>query len=214
MNKPDSVQAGRAFALGAGMLAFSVKHNIADVQRTLSKAAKQQLPFAIAKGLTQTAKATQDKLTSALPRQLDKPTPFTMRAFGVTAATKQRQLATVFIKPDQWKYLKYQVEGGVRRPAKRAVIVPESMRLNQYGNMPKGAVRKLLAKAGVFSGTVDGVAGIWQRKGGRAVLLVKYADKVVYKRRFPFADIGERSVAAVFGPIFNQALADALATMR
>ncbi|XLV72916.1 hypothetical protein ACKZDW_10360 [Ralstonia syzygii subsp. celebesensis] len=120
------------------MLAFSVKHNIADVQRTLSKAAKQQLPFAIAKGLTQTAKVTQDKLTSALPRQLDKPTPFTMRAFGVTAATKQRQLATVFIKPDQWKYLKYQVEGGVRRPAKRAVIVPESMRLNQYGNMPKG----------------------------------------------------------------------------
>lgn len=196
------------------MLAFSVKHNIADVKRTLDDAAKKQLPFAIAKGLTQTAKSTQEKLTSELPRELDKPTPYTMRAFGATAATKQRLLSTVFIKPDQWKYLRYQVEGGVRRPAKRAVVVPEGVRLNQYGNMPRGAIKKLLAKAGVFSGTVNGVAGIWQRKGAKVVLLVKYADKVAYKRRFPFGEIAERSVSASFAPIFNQALADALATMR
>ncbi|MGT2507900.1 hypothetical protein [Cupriavidus basilensis] len=196
------------------MLTFSVKHNIADVKKTLDDVAKKQLPFAIAKGLTLTAKAVGGKLTEALPRQLDKPTPFTMRAFGTTSATKARLLATVFIKPDQWKYLKFQVDGGERRPAKRAVLVPEGVRLNQYGNMPKGAIRKLLARAGVFSGTVDGVAGIYQRKGAKVVLLVKYADRVRYKRRFPFAEIGERSVTKQFRPILDQALADALATMR
>ncbi|AEI76540.1 hypothetical protein CNE_1c11850 [Cupriavidus necator N-1] len=196
------------------MLTVSVRHNIADVRKTLDNIAQKQMPFAIAKALTQTAKAVAGVESRALPRELDKPTPFTMRAFGTKPATKQRQIASVFIKPDQWKYLRYQVDGGERRPTKRAVVIPQGLRVNQYGNMPKGAIRKLLAKPGVFSGTVNGVPGIYQRKGRSVALLVKYVDKAGYKRRFDFAGIGQQAIAAEFGAIFGRALAGALATAR
>lgn len=196
------------------MLAVSIKHNIKDVKKTLDKVAQKQIPFAIAKALTLTAKAVAGVEGREMQRELDRPTPFTMRAFGTTSATKSRQIATVFIKRDQWKYLRYQVKGGDRRPAKRAVVVPEGIRLNQYGNMPKGAIQKLLSKPGVFSGTVNGVPGIYQRKGRTVALLVKYTDRARYKRRFDFGGIGERAVVAEFGAIFGRELAAALSTAR
>jgi len=196
------------------VLTVSVKHSIADVRKTLDNIAQKQMPFAIAKALTQTAKAVAGMESKALPGELDKPTPFTMRAFGTMPATKQRLIATVFIKREQWKYLRYQVEGGERRPAKRAVVIPEGLRVNQYGNMPKGAIRKLLSKPGVFSGKVNGVPGIYQRKGRSVVLLIKYVDQANYKRRFDFVGIGEQAIAAEFGAIFGRALAGALASAR
>ncbi len=127
------------------MVPISIRTNIAEVKKTLSDVAKTQLPFAIARALTDTAKDVQRLLTAALPRQLDRPTPFTMRAFAVTPATKKTLTSKVYIKPDQWKYLKLQVEGGVRKPSKRALILPKSLKLNQYGNMPRAAVKRLLA---------------------------------------------------------------------
>lgn len=196
------------------MLTVSVRHNIEAVKKSLNDVAKRQLPFAIAKALTATAKDTQGLLTTALPRQLDRPTPFTMRAFAVTPATKQVHRAKVFIRPDQWKYLKYQVEGGVRKPAKRALILPKAIRLNKYGNMQRSAIKKLLAKANVFSGTVDGVPGIYQRKGKSLNLVVGYGDQVAYRKRYPFQEIAQRSAAKSFDKNFRVALDQALSTMR
>ncbi|SNT28817.1 hypothetical protein SAMN06265795_12231 [Noviherbaspirillum humi] len=196
------------------MLFASVKHNIAEVVKGLNDVAKTQLPFAIAKGLTDTAKEVRIKMTDALPNQFDKPTPFTMRAFGYTPATKARQIATVFVRHEQLKYLQFQIDGGVRSPARRALLIPKGVRLNQYGNMTRGAIKKLLSRPDVFSGKVDGVPGIYQRKGGKVILLVAYADQVKYRRRYPFAEIGQRAVSKAFDGHFSAAIAKAVATMR
>ncbi|MFL9926012.1 hypothetical protein PQR62_17175 [Herbaspirillum lusitanum] len=117
------------------MLFASVSHNIGEQAKSL-KASAKQIPFAAAKGLTATAKDAQGKLTSALPNQLDRPTPFTMKAFGIEPATKQKLYAKVFVKQDQLKYLGFQIAGGVRTPVRRALVVPKGVRLNQYGNRP------------------------------------------------------------------------------
>jgi len=195
----------------------SIRSNIQAVRNTLNDVAKRQLPFAIARALTATAKDVQGVLTTALPRQLDKPTPFTMKAFAVTPATKQSLTAKVYIKPAQWKYLRYQIEGGVRKPNKRVLIVPKAIRLNQYGNMQRGAIKKLLTKAKVFSGTIDGVSGIYERKGrgqGSMQLVVGYSDKVAYRKRYPFKEIAHRAVPKLFDRHFRVSMAAALASMR
>jgi hypothetical protein len=195
------------------MIFASVKHDLLANALKFKKAGKQ-LPFGIAKGLTATAKDAQAALGKALPENLDRPTPFTMKAFGVEPATKQKQYAKVFIKDDQEKYLQYQVAGGTRTPARRAVVVPKGVRLNQYGNMTRGAIKKLLARKDVFSGKVKGVAGIYQRKGTHVHLIVSYADRVQYKKRFPFGDIGQAAVKASSAKNLIAAIDAALASAR
>ncbi len=195
------------------MIFAGVKHNIRE-QAAKLKASAKQLPFATAKGLTATAKDAESKLTSALPKQLDRPTPFTMKAFAVEPATKQKLYAKVYVRPDQEKYLDFQIGGGVRTPARRALVIPKAVRLNQYGNMTKGALKKLMARPDVFSGKVDGVAGIYQRKGNKVTLLIGYAEQVRYKRRFPFEQIGRRAIRNGFDKNFAAAVAAAMATAK
>jgi hypothetical protein len=206
------------FISEAPMLSMSVKSNVDEVRKNLTDIAKKQLPFAIAKGLTDTAKEARGVLTQALPRQLDRPTPFTMRAFAITPATKTKLYAKVFVRADQWKYLTYQFEGGDRMPTRRALVLPKNLKLNQYGNMQRRAIKQLLAKKNVFSGVVDGVPGIYQRKqfasGTGVQLLIGYADKVRYRRRYPFKEIAQRSVSKSFNRNFQRALDEALASAR
>ena len=66
----------------------------------------------------------------------------------------------------QAEYLKLQVEGGTRTPRGRAIPAPTSnVKLNRYGNLAGGQnrIKRLLAKKSTFQGTINGVAGVWQR---------------------------------------------------
>lgn len=200
------------------MFSISVKSNVDAVRKNLTDIAKKQLPFAVAKGLTATAKDAQSELARALPTQLDRPTPFTMRAFAVKPATKSMPVASVFVRPDQWKYLTYQFEGGDRKPLGRALVMPKSVKLNQFGNMQRRAIKQLLAKKNVFSGVINGVPGIYLRKksvtGTSLQLLVGYANQARYHRRYPFREIAEGAISATFNRYLQRALDEALASAR
>ncbi|WP_431477803.1 hypothetical protein [Massilia eburnea] len=200
------------------MLSISVQTNVDAVRKNLTDIAKKQLPFAVAKGLTATAKDVQGKLAQALTQHIDRPTPFTLRAFAVTPATKSKPYASVFVRPDQWKYLTYQFDGGDRRPTGRALVLPKSVKLNQFGNMQRRAIKQLLAKKNVFSGVVSGVPGIYLRKrspaGNGLKLLIGYAQQARYRSRYPFKELAERSVAKAFDRNLQRAIDDALATAR
>lgn len=200
------------------MLSISVKSNVDAVRKNLTDIAKKQLPFAVAKGLTATAKAAQGELARSLPTQLDRPTPFTMRAFAVKPATKSMPVASVFVRPDQWKYLTYQFEGGDRKPTGRALVMPKSVKLNQFGNMQRRAIKQLLARKGVFSGVVNGVPGIYLRKkyatGAGLQLLVGYANQARYRSRYPFREIAEGAINATFNRNLQRALDEALSSAR
>lgn len=190
----------------------------ADISRALSKLRdypQKQVAFATAKALTDTATQTQNLLGNKLPEYFDRPTPYTMRAIGIERATKANLQARVFIKPDQLKYLVFGVEGGIRLPPKRAIGIPVEQVVNQYGNLPRGKIASLLKRKDVFSGIVNGIAGIWQRKANDTlILLISWKPKASYRARYPFFTLGESTVRAAFPDAFRKALANAVATAR
>lgn len=132
----------------------------------------KQMRFAGAVALTRTAKIAADEEKKEAKRDLDNPTPFTLRGFRYEKATKANLQARVFVMPDQAKYLYFQVEGGKRlKRAKSGEALPVigNIRINRYGNIVgrgAGALKKLIDRPDVFIGRAGrnrGVWGIWQR---------------------------------------------------
>jgi hypothetical protein len=197
-------------------ITFDTKQFLAD----LDDVATKQAPFAMSLALNATAKTIQKDLTNALPVYFVKPTPFTMKAFGVSNSRKNNLKAVVFVKAIQEKYLKYGIEGGSKSPDGKAHLLPATIRLNKYGNIPskRGGrkVEMLLAKPNVFQGVVRGQAGIWQRsKRGKLKLLLAFNSRPVkYKKRFPFKRIAESTGKREIEKNLKVAMTKALKTMR
>lgn len=198
------------------MFSMSVKSDIAAVVERMDRTVWKQVPFATAKALTDTAKDVQRELNTAIDQAFDRPVPFTQKAIGMTFANKATLTSRVFVKDIQAAYLGLQISGGTRTPKGRALVIPGSLLpLNQYGNIPKGKVKALLARSDVFSGTVRGVAGLWQRqKKGSPKLLILWEPKAEYRKRFPFLDVSKREVERKLLPNFRAAIAAAIATAR
>jgi hypothetical protein len=205
---------------------ISVKTDINSINRTLSNIQRKQLPFAISQALNDTAMEAREVATANLETYLDKPVPFTKRAIRYTKSTKRHLVATVQIAPTQYAYLKHQIKGGRRFPNRKAIPVPfKNQPTNQYGNLPRGTIGKLLAKPNTFSGSIKGVAGIWQRghysRGGKfsvatksrstAVrLLVAWEKDVDYQARYPYSQIVKAVVRTKFQRHLKARLAAAL----
>lgn len=114
---------------------FDIRTNVRDFRRTLNRAQRQQLPFAIMLAVNQTAEAATDHTKRAMRSRLDRPKNFTVnsvfawkaryrrgsRAAGLAAAPTE---ASVRFKDfagkgtPAWKYLTPQIRGG-QRAAKR-----------------------------------------------------------------------------------------------
>jgi hypothetical protein len=169
------------------MLTMSV--DTRAIERRLNSLAAKQVPFAAAQAINDVAGLIRDAEPRGLERDLDRPAPFTKRGLFISRASKRKLTAVVGFKRIQAKYLELQVEGGTRRAKRRAVVVPVNQRLNKYGNMPRGSLKRALAKPNTFSGKVNGVAGIYQKKRGKGKgvkLLAVYKDVVRYKARLKF----------------------------
>ncbi|WP_243612940.1 hypothetical protein [Shimia aestuarii] len=222
---------------------ISFQDNIDEFERSLTDFAARQLPFAVAQALNDTAEDVDKVWQEEIERQLDRPTPFSKRGTRRIRATKRRQVATVTLKTIQAEYLKIQVRGGVRRPARRAILVPVGQRKNKYGNMPKGAVQRLLAKPDVFVASKGSKAtrhlapGIYKRPrrsayrtksvfakgkvGNKNVgklkgpqLLVSFEDKARYQKRLVLDKRSASTARDVFPAHFSRRFKAALATAR
>ena len=195
----------------------SFRSNLKDVERDLSDAARRQLPFATSIALNDTAEDVRKNETKRLNKTFDRPTPFTRKAFGVRKSTKRRLEARVFAKPIQAKYLSIQEEGGTTKPKKRAFVVPEKIRTNKYGNIPKGSVKRNLANQKVFSGTPKGAgrgAGIYKRQGKKLVKLINYTTRATYKPRLGFQRSAKKTASVRFPVHFERSLKKAFASRR
>ncbi len=193
---------------------ISVRSNVKEASAQLSRIKRNQIAFASAVALTKTAEFTAVNLNNDTRKYFQNPTPFTQRAFRFKRATKRNQTALVFAAPIQDEYLRFAVFGGTRRPRGRALVLPVGIRLNRYGNIARGRVRRLLARRDTFSGTIRGVAGIWQRTRKGLKLLIAYEEQARYEKRFPVLRLTEQYVARAFPPFFDRALKRALATAR
>lgn len=199
-----------------------------------------QMPFAQALALTRTAQDAASDLAKALPEYLDKPTPWTARAFAVRRADKRTLAAEVYVKPGQ-SYLGWQIEGGTRAPARKALKLPGSVKLDQSGNIPRAELQRLIqtakegkrltkararrlgisAKVDLFYGDPgNGMPpGLYKRIVAAGehhlVPLVLFPHRSArYRKRLPMADIVRRTVARTWQKNFGDAAARALASAR
>ena len=197
---------------------ITVKSNIEQLTKSIRGFA-DQIPFVTAQALTKTAIDARQAVQGAIIRDIDKPTPFTIRAPRFKAANKRNLTALVFLADKPAEYLRYVIEGGTRNPGARAIAIGFGVKRNQYGNVPRKAINKALARSDTFSGRAGkhrGTSGIWQRlPGGGLKLLFLYKPKVKYKGgQFKYYEAVEKEVKRVFNDHFTRGFKQAIKTAR
>jgi hypothetical protein len=218
------------------MIGFSVKPDLQAFYRSLDLLQKKQLPFATALALNAVARQAVTAERAAMKSSLDRPSPFTLRGVTMLPARKDSPTAWVYILPIQARYLAPSIVGGAQvLNQNRAVLAPKNVRLDAYGNVPRGLLAALKARPDIFIGEVtfaDGrkVNGVWQlppgeRKGGRTgrgitggrrkgwKLLIRFADPSDIKPRYPWGEATGQAVKA-FPAELRNAMARAMATAR
>ena len=212
------------------MITIKIKADTKRVKRYLSNVQKQQIPFATARAITQTLQVAKKDVIRQLDKDIDRPTPFTRRAFRVDGAKKKTLTGRLFALPKQNEYLKLLIFGGIRRPKGVALTMrpakpaPGGIRLNRFGNIPAAQQAKAQLAKGAFSATINGVAGIWMppkktksgklRKGSRMKLVLAYEKQAVYRPRYRFFERGQNSIRVNWPRIFNKSFRDALRSAR
>lgn len=189
----------------------------------------RQMPFAIASTLTALAKDGQAAANDEIDKVFDRPVPFTRRSVGITPARKSNLVAAVFVKDIQAQYLGIQVTGGTRLPKSGSpIIVPVQIRLNQAGNIPRGKLKRELAKPTTFvvgkNAKGEGARlppGIYQRpkrtkrgKAGKTKMLVAFEPKARYRRRFPFKRVVSERVLVMARRRWRENVVRAIKTAR
>jgi hypothetical protein len=149
-----------------------------DFGKSMIAGLKKQLPYVTAKALTATAKELQRRIPAALEQQLDRPTPFTKSGVFVIPARKDKLEAVVGFKDKQARYMRLQIEGGTRSPGARGLKLPGNIVLDQFGNIPKGVITKMIqaAKAGKYGSAVKKGLGINARGKAPANLSLFYGQ--------------------------------------
>ena len=209
-------------------LNLNVSANIKEVTRQLSRTQKRQIPFATSRALNDTAFNIARK---DLPKFADRiftggAVPFTKRGFKFIKSNKKTLTAFVFIDKLQGAYMKFQVDGGVRLPKRKAIMIPTNkLRVNKYGNITRGTRTNIINnKSKYFKGVPKGrfgevYEGIWERSGDNKQIrmVAKYKENARYNKKFPFPTIVEKLVnnrTKGFKARFEQRLKEALASAR
>jgi len=152
---------------------LDVRADLRQAERYLNGLRKDQIPFATAYALTQTAKRSQANIRQEMRRVFDRPKPYTLNGTFVIPARKNQLYAVVKLKdgyaglnnqdgargtPDQ--YLKAQTQGGARRPKafeklliNRGLMPPGMFAIptsaaptDSYGNVTAGYFNRIMAQ--------------------------------------------------------------------
>mgnify|MGYP000844727299 FL=1 len=146
------------------MAIIAVHSNAADIVADAKDMARR-VPFAVVKALTRTAKAGQEAVKSEIRSVFDRPTPYTLNSTYIRPATRDKMVASVYLKDDAskgtpaGKYLGPQIEGGTRRHKRMEValqrigVLPQgwyaipgrAAKLDAYGNWSRGQIVQVLS---------------------------------------------------------------------
>jgi hypothetical protein len=166
---------------------IDLKADVRSLKRKLTAIERRQAPFAIALGLTRTAKDIQGNTIKRMRRIFDRPTRFTLNAFRVVPARKNKHIALVGWRlfggsssgSGSESYLGPQEVGGSRRPKRfeirlrRAGVMRQDefavpargVRLNRFGNIPGSRIVQILSQLQALSGPgSDGNETVRSRK--------------------------------------------------
>lgn len=204
---------------------FTVQSDLERLTKRLTNIQREQVPFATSMALNTVAGDVANAITVQMSRHLDNPTPFTEKAyqgrrntFKGQRATKRKLFVDIIPGKIQESYLKFQIEGGTRRPAQTAIFVPTRVSpKNKHGNVTRGQRKNMIAGKGKFFSAgprEEKTAGVYKRTGETIQPMAFYVDSADYKPIFPIDKIAGGVVKNRFGLRFDQALKRALATAR
>ncbi len=223
------------------MFNIDVRANVREVTRGFDKFIREQIPFATAQALNGVVKKVKDAERVNMSVVLDMPTPFTVNAIGLRLANKRNLTAMLFLKDKTAAYLEPYEFGGLNKLNSKALLVPMAQKVNQYGNLPRNTVKRLLARPNVFAGKVrfkksgQVIDGIWERpkhgdrqRGGRGSkgntqrkvgnartglkLLIKFDDAHEAKQRLNWRAVASRTAGVAFSSEFKAAMKKAIET--
>ncbi|PCQ37199.1 hypothetical protein [Providencia rettgeri] len=212
--------------------------NLTDLANQL-RTIRKQIPFAIAQALTSTARKIENAQKVALQRNLESPTPFTVKSIKSRGARKSDLRAKVFVMNIAAEYLTPFEDGGVHKLNGSALLNPKNIKLNKYGNLPRNKLSSLKAKDNTFIGDVGGANGVWQRKkvkkgkkGRKRILrspngtrkdrkkqpmpklLIQFGDALPVKPVLGYQDRAMKMAQALLPQEIKRAIAEAMRTAR
>ena len=159
------------------------------IEKNMKRALRDQIPKAVARGITRTVYDTQAGLKGKLSTHLHRPTPFTKNALAIKRATPRTMMGKVYIKPLQAAYLWWQVMGGVNTKPK--VVPARNYPLNSYGNLPRNATKG----SKVYISDKRGKRSYFKLRGtggNRVLQLMAFISKHrSYSKTYPFYLLGE-----------------------
>ena len=183
---------------------FNIESDLKKFTKDFKGLAKKKIPLATAKALNKTAKGTVKALRAKTKKVFEGgAVSFTQQGFEHVFPAKANDLATVVkVKRLQNDYLKYQIEGGIRVPKKRAILGANQNTVKTYltrqGNI-KPSQRDALINDNqkFFKGKPKGInatEGIWERygrskshpSGKRIRQVARYLKSGKYRPKFPF----------------------------
>jgi hypothetical protein len=152
---------------------IDIRTDLRDAEKYLIGLRKDQIPFATAYALTQTAKQAQENIRQEMRRVFDKPKPYTLNGIFVIPARKNQLYAVVKLKdgysgptnqdgvrgtPDQ--YLRAEIRGGERKPKafeklliNRGLIPPGMFAIptnaaprDPFGNVSAGYFNRIMSQ--------------------------------------------------------------------
>ena len=203
---------------------LSLQADFTQLTKNLTAMQRQQVPFAIAQTLNALGDDVARAVTVQMDRYLDRPTPFTKKAyvggrgFKGKRATK-RNFEAILIPGDiQAKYLKFQIAGGTRLPDQKKILVPTKLApKNKFGNLTRANRKKMVAGGGNFFSAGDRqgkTPGIYKRVGNTVQPFAFYVDEARYEAIFPIEKIAGGVVRNNLPRRFREALAKAVASAR
>lgn len=222
---------------------IDIRADIKAATKSLNRIERKQIPFATSQTLNQLAfELTKKRGTGVIGRATTKTfqkkkgpgaTRFTQRNFFFHKSNKRELTAEVFWDERNADYMKFQVAGGTRNPARRSIIVPtkhSNRHLDAYGNFKKSVMDEMFNGSGdkFFKGIPKGAKrqseGIWERygrqtkKGGQKIRMVAaFKGNAQYQPLFPFGQITKDYVFSPdngFARKFRSNLEKAIATSK
>lgn len=212
--------------------------NLTDLSNQL-RTLRKQIPFATAQAMTAVVRKIEDAQKVAMQRNLDNPTPFTVKSVKSRGARKSDQKAKVFVMNTAAAYLEPFETGGVHKLNGSALLNPKDIKLNKYGNLPRNKLSSLKSKENTFIGDISGVNGVWQRKKAKKgkkgrkrlqrspngirrdrkkqpmpKLLIRFGDALPVEPVLGYQDRAMKMTQALLPQEINRAIAEAIRTAR
>ncbi|HEI8949283.1 TPA: hypothetical protein SLH21_001046 [Morganella morganii] len=212
--------------------------NLTDLSNQL-RTLRKQIPFAIAQAMTAVVREIEDAQKVAMQRNLDNPTPFTVKSVKSRGARKSDLKAKVFVMNTAAAYLEPLEIGGVHKLNGSVLLNPKAIKLNKYGNLPRNKLSSLKSKENTFIGDIGGVNGVWQRKKAKKgkkgrkrlqrspngtrrdrkkqpmpKLLIRFGDALPVEPVLGYQDRAMKMTQALLLQEINRAIAEAIRTAR